>query len=61
VTKESASSDILARNWDGNVPVAPLVKEILDREKELIGDKKDRIMQYIGYDQLGMAPSDSID
>lgn len=61
VTKESASPDILARNWDGNVPVATLVKEILDREKELIGDKKDRIMQYIGYDQLGMAPSDSID
>jgi uncharacterized membrane protein YkvA (DUF1232 family) len=61
VTKESASPDILARNWDGNVPVATLVKEILDREKELIGDKKDRIMQYIGYDQLGMASSDSID
>jgi uncharacterized membrane protein YkvA (DUF1232 family) len=61
VTKESSSSDILARNWDGNVPVAKLVREILDREKELIGDKKDRIMQYIGYDQLGMTPSDSID
>jgi uncharacterized membrane protein YkvA (DUF1232 family) len=61
VTKESASPDILARNWDGNVPIATLVKEILDREKELIGDKKDRIMQYIGYDQLGMASSDSID
>ena len=61
VTKESASPDILARNWDGNVPVATLVNEILDREKELIGDKKDRIMQYIGYDQLGMASSDSID
>ena len=61
VMKESGSPDILARNWDGNVPVSHLVREILDREKELIGDKKDRIMQYIGYDQLGMAPSDSID
>jgi len=61
VTKESASPDILARNWDGNVPIAPLIKEILDREKELIGDKKDHIMQYIGYDQLGMAKSDNID
>ncbi len=61
VTKESASPDILARNWDGNVPIAPLIREILDREKELIGDKKDHIMQYIGYDQLGMAKSDSID
>jgi uncharacterized membrane protein YkvA (DUF1232 family) len=61
VAKESASTDILSRNWEGKMPVATLVKEILDREKELIGDKKDRIMQYIGYDQLGMAPSDSID
>jgi len=61
VTKESASPDILARNWDGNVPIAPLIREILDREKELIGDKKDHIMQYIGYDQLGMAKSDNID
>ncbi|MCX6674761.1 MAG: DUF1232 domain-containing protein [Methanothrix sp.] len=61
VTKESGSPDILARNWDGFVPVAALVKEILDREKELIGEKKDRIMQYIGYDQLGLTPSDSID
>ena len=61
VTKESASPDILARNWDGNVPIAPLIREILDREKELIGDKKDHIMQYIGYDQLGMAKSYSID
>jgi uncharacterized membrane protein YkvA (DUF1232 family) len=61
VARESASSDILARNWEGKVPVAALVKEILGREKELIGDKKDRIMQYIGYDQLGMASTDSID
>jgi uncharacterized membrane protein YkvA (DUF1232 family) len=61
VAKESASPDILARNWDGKVPIAKLVKEILDREKELIGDKKDGIMQYIGYDQLGLASSDSID
>jgi len=61
VAKESSSNDILDRNWEGKVPVATLVKEILDREKELIGDKKDRIMQYIGYDQLGLSTSDSID
>ena len=61
VMKDSAMPDILARNWDGSVPVVELVREVLDREKELIGDKKDRIMQYIGYDQLGMTASDSID
>lgn len=61
VMKESASPEILSRNWDGNAPVAELIGEILNREGELIGDKKEHIMQYIGYDQLGMATSDSID
>jgi len=61
VMKESASPEILSRNWDGKAPVVELIGEILDRESQLIGDKKERIMQYIGYDQLGMAVSDSID
>ena len=61
VMKESASPEILSRNWDGKAPVVELIGEILDREGELIGDKKEHIMQYIGYDQLGMAVSDSID
>jgi uncharacterized membrane protein YkvA (DUF1232 family) len=52
VAKEFGSPDILVRNWDGKVSVVNLIKEILDREQDLIGDKKDRIMQYIGYDQL---------
>lgn len=61
VAKESASPEILARNWEGKAPIDKLAKEILDREKELIGDKKERIMQYIGFNQLGMTPSDSVD
>jgi uncharacterized membrane protein YkvA (DUF1232 family) len=52
VIAASGSPDILVRNWDGLGPVVELVKEILDREKELIGDKRERIMQYIGLDQL---------
>jgi len=52
VIAASGSTDILVRNWDGLGPVVELVKEILDREKELIGDKRERIMQYIGLDQL---------
>ena len=45
--KEVGSEAILNRNWDGKMPVVLLVKEILDREKELIGDNKDLIMKYI--------------
>jgi uncharacterized membrane protein YkvA (DUF1232 family) len=47
VMKEAGSEDILISNWDGKMPIVPLVKEILDREKELIGDKKALIMKYI--------------
>ncbi len=52
VMKAVGNQEILIRNWDGSTPVVGLIKEIIGREQELIGDKKDRIMQYIGYDQL---------
>ncbi|VVB70611.1 Uncharacterised protein [uncultured archaeon] len=52
VMQSAGSEDILARNWDGKIPIVPLIKEILEREKELIGDQKEHIMQYIGYDEL---------
>ncbi len=50
VMKETGSEDILIRNWDGERPIIPLIREILEREKELIGDKKDQIMEFIGED-----------
>jgi uncharacterized membrane protein YkvA (DUF1232 family) len=61
IAKQSSSPEILARNWEGKAPIDKLVKEILDREKELIGDQKERIMHYIGFNQLGITPSDSVD
>lgn len=56
VMRETGSEEILSRNWDGTTPVIPLIREILSREKDLIGDKKDRIMEYIGYEQLEQPP-----
>jgi uncharacterized membrane protein YkvA (DUF1232 family) len=53
VRKETSSDDILIRNWDGKTPIIPLIKEILGSEEELIGDKKQTIMEYIGYEQPG--------
>lgn len=50
VMKETGSEEILIRNWDGKMPIVPVVKEILDRENELIGDNKDRIMEFIEND-----------
>jgi uncharacterized membrane protein YkvA (DUF1232 family) len=61
VMKESGSKDILIRNWDGHRPVVALVEEILANERELIGDKKESILQYIGYDQLHVAGANFTD
>lgn len=52
VARSAGSDDILIRNWDGTSPVRSLIQEILSREEELLGDKKGRIMEYIGYNQL---------
>eukprot|EP01106_Pelomyxa_sp_JSP_P004948 TRINITY_DN17904_c0_g1_i1.p1 TRINITY_DN17904_c0_g1~~TRINITY_DN17904_c0_g1_i1.p1 ORF type:complete len:112 (+),score=9.98 TRINITY_DN17904_c0_g1_i1:243-578(+) len=52
VVQESGSEEILSRNWDGDKPVVPLVREVLSREAELLGEKRKAIMQCIGYDQL---------
>ena len=52
VMKAAGTEDILIRNWTGKRQVVPLVKEILSHEKELIGDNRDRLMEFIGYDQL---------
>jgi len=61
VMEESGSADILIRNWDGDRPVVALVKEMLAREQELIGDKKESILQYIGYEELHVASADFSD
>jgi uncharacterized membrane protein YkvA (DUF1232 family) len=51
VMEESGSSNIISRNWDGTRPVIELIREILDREKELLGNEKEHMMQYIGFDE----------
>lgn len=62
VQLEAGSEEILMRNWESNIPIAPLVREILSREEELIGDKKRSIMQCIGYSQQGsLAQANEID
>lgn len=52
VTDEAYSENILVNNWDGKRPVVPLIKEILKREKELIGEKRALILEFIGFEQL---------
>jgi uncharacterized membrane protein YkvA (DUF1232 family) len=62
VMRQTGSEEILVRNWDGKMPITPLIKDILHREKELLGNQKDKIMDYIGYEQLGgLAKPNNID
>ena len=44
--------EILERNWEGEAPLLPLLADILARENELLGDKRNLILKYIGYEYL---------
>ncbi len=52
VMKASGTQEIIVKNWDGDDSVLKLINTILENEKELLGDKKNCIMEYIGYDQI---------
>ena len=43
---------ILVENWDGEPLLLPLIREIMDKEHDLIGDERDRILWYTGCAQL---------
>ena len=51
VQKEVGGDDILVSHWDGEGAVIPLIEEVLNGEKNLIGDKGDLIFGYIGYER----------
>lgn len=43
---------ILEDNWDGKAPLLPLMEDILGHEHRLIGNQKNRILAYIGWEYL---------
>jgi uncharacterized membrane protein YkvA (DUF1232 family) len=52
VRRESKSDDILLRNWDGKATLLPLIEGILANERSLIGDHRELILWYIGFEYL---------
>jgi hypothetical protein len=46
------SDDILLDNWDGEAPLVPLIQDTLAQAVDLIGDQRERILGYIGYEYL---------
>jgi hypothetical protein len=52
VREAVGTDDILLDNWDGEAPLVPLIQDILAHEADLIGDQRQRILGYIGYEYL---------
>lgn len=41
---------LLSANWDAERPVMAVTRDILEREAELIGDRKGAILEFIGFE-----------
>lgn len=52
VRRQLGDEAILAENWEGEAPLLPLIREILDKEPDLIGDERDKILWYTGCAEL---------
>jgi uncharacterized membrane protein YkvA (DUF1232 family) len=52
VRRQVGEDGILTENWIGEVPLLPLITEILAREEELVGDQRELILWFIGYEYL---------
>jgi uncharacterized membrane protein YkvA (DUF1232 family) len=52
VRRQLDDEAILVENWDGEAPIIPLILEVLDKEQDLIGDERERILWYTGCAQL---------
>jgi uncharacterized membrane protein YkvA (DUF1232 family) len=51
VRHELSDDTLLVENWAGEAPLLPLLAEVLDKERELIGDERERILWYTGCAQ----------
>lgn len=52
VRRDLGDEAILAENWEGEAPLMPLIAEVLDKEQDLIGDERQRILWYTGCETL---------
>jgi len=52
VRKNTSNENILEENWNGESPIIPFIDEVLKKEKELIGEERDKILKYTGCSQL---------
>lgn len=58
ILRETGAPALLAENWEGDAEIVPLVREVLEKEADLIGDARDRMLRYVGLDVLLAIDSD---
>jgi uncharacterized membrane protein YkvA (DUF1232 family) len=52
VSQQLGDEAILVENWEREAPLIPLIREVLDKERDLIGDERERILWYTGCAEL---------
>ncbi len=52
VRRQLGDETILVENWEGEAPLIPLIREVLAKERDLIGAERDSILWYTGCAQL---------
>jgi uncharacterized membrane protein YkvA (DUF1232 family) len=52
IRRELKSDEILERNWEGQTPIVRLIQDILANEQDLLGGKRNLVLEYVGYDFL---------
>lgn len=56
VEKELGSDAVLVRSWEGQGSIKEIIQQIFRQEQDLIGDKRDLILWYIGFEFLTVKP-----
>jgi uncharacterized membrane protein YkvA (DUF1232 family) len=52
IIKRTGDPHLLVENWEGEGNIAELVDEMLEKEEELIGTNRRRILSYTGFSEL---------
>jgi len=50
VRGELGSSDILLDNWEAEQPLLPLIEQLLSESKDMLGEQKEIILWFLGYE-----------
>lgn len=50
IRRELKGDEILTRNWQGSAPLQLFIQEFVNKENDLLGEKKTQIVNYLGIE-----------